>query len=253
MEKYIVKELFYYCNIRTPECGDYELKLLNYHALSFALEGSSSYIVDGTECPINKNNAVFLTPGVIRERIYNKKPFWFVNFNFEVIDGVDVPIPTSVPLSSNFPSDLKKLIQTFPYAHVPQRNLSKQKLTNLLNFILLELIEQNSSKSKNVYVNEILKIVDENITKKLTLQDISNELNLSKEYISSIFKKETNRTLTNYINEQKMTAAKEFVVNSDIPLVEISQILGYENYNYFSRLFKKQFENTPINMRKGDF
>ena len=69
-------------------------------------------------------------------------------------------------------------------------------------------------------------------------------------YVSYIFKKETGKTLTNYINEQKMIVAKELIVNSDVPLVEISQILSFDNYNYFSRLFKKHFDRTPINMRK---
>ena len=54
----------------------------------------------------------------------------------------------------------------------------------------------------------------------------------------------------NYINEQKMMIAKDLVINSGMALVEIAQSLGFNNYNYFSRLFRKHFDQTPIDMRK---
>ena len=39
--------------------------------------------------------------------------------------------------------------------------------------------------------------------------------------------------------------AKEFVTGSDMPLVEVAQTVGFDNYNYFSRLFKKHFGFSP--------
>ncbi len=250
MENYIVKELFHYCNVKSPQCDYYARKKVDYYTLAFALEGCITYVVDGNEYILNKNYAIFIKPGMTRERLENPQPIQFLNFNFEVCDGIELPLPLSVPLPNNFISDIKKLTQIFPYIHILSDSFSKQKISNLLNFILLELLEKNSRKSQNAYVNEIIKIVDERITEKLTLHDISTKLNLSKEYVSYIFKKETGTTLTSYINEQKMIVANEFVVNSDMPLTEIGQILGFENYNYFSRLFKKHFDQTPISMRK---
>ena len=248
MDNYIVKKLRHYCNVQRPDCRSISPKPIDFYDLTFTLEGSITYIVDGKEYVTNKNDAIFIKPGMIRERVKSDDAVWYVSFNFETFEEVDPSLPTYLP--NSFSSNMKKLIQVFPYSHVLMGSLSKQKVSNLLNFILFELIDKDSITSQNAYVNEILKIVDEKITEKLTLQLISSELKLSKEYISSIFKKETGKTLTNYINEQKMIAAKEFVVNSTMPLAEISETLGFDNYNYFSRLFKKHFDRTPINMRK---
>lgn len=249
MDNYIVKELSYYYNLQHKSVFEFSKSTLTYYVLTFVLDGSITYIVDGTEYVVRKNDAIFLTPGTTREGISPQgKPIWFVNFNFHVSENFQPSLPTYLP--NSFTSDINKLLQTFPYTHVLPNDFSKGKATNILNYILLDLMEKDSQKTQNAYVNKIMKIIDERITDKLTLQFISSELNLSKEYISSIFKKETGKTLTNYINEQKMAVAKEFVVNSEMPLVEISQSLGFDNYNYFSRLFKKHFNRTPINIRK---
>jgi len=251
VDNYIVKELTYYYNLQNKNGFEFAKSTLAYYVLTFVLEGSITYIVNGTEYVVRKNDAIFLTPGTTREGISSMgKPVWFVNFNFHTFEDFHPSLPTYLP--NNFSPDIKKLLQIFPYTHILPNDFSKSKVTNLLNYILLDLMEKDSRKTQNAYVNKILKIIDERITEKLTLQVISSELKLSKEYISSIFKKETGKTLTNYINEQKMIAAKEFVVNSTMPLTEISEILGFDNYNYFSRLFKKHFDRTPINMRKTE-
>ena len=247
MENYIVKNLLHYCNVQRQGCRTISPKPIPYYDLTFVLEGSITFIVDGTEYVLNKNDAIFIRQGMIRERIKSDKNIWHVDFNFEVIDGLEPLLPVYLP--NSFSSDMKRLVQVFPHTHIVPENFSKQKITNLLNYILLELLEKNSQKTQNTYVNKIISIIDEKLTEKLTLKDISDEMNLSKEYVSYIFKKETGKTLMNYINEQKMIAAKEFVINSDMPLVEIAQILGFDNYNYFSRLFKKHFDRTPVSMR----
>jgi len=248
MENYIVKKLLHYRNAKISGVFHITPKPIHYYDLTFVLEGSITYVINGVQYDINKNDAIFVKPEMIRERRPTDKPVWYVSFNFEANDDCKLDFPTYLP--NSFSSDMKRLIQVFPYSHVLNNDFSKQKVSSLLNFILVDLLEERSRKSQNAYINEIVRIIDEKITEKLTLQNISAQLNLSKEYVSYIFKKETGKTLTNYINEQKMIVAKEFVANNDMSLVEISQALGFDNYNYFSRLFKKHFDCAPIDMRK---
>jgi len=248
VEKYTIKELFHYCDAQFPGCFYISPKPIPYYDLTFILEGSITYFVDGTKYVLNKNDAVFIKPGMVRERMECRKPVRYVSFNFEVFDDFNPTLPIYLPNSVS--SDIKRIIQIFPYNHVLPDNFSKPKVINILNFILLELLEKKHCQSQNPYVDKIIKIIDERLTEKLSLQSISNELGLTKEYISYIFKKETGKNLINYINEQKLILAKEFVAYSGMPLVEISQTLGFDNYSYFSRLFKKHFDCTPISMRK---
>ena len=57
--------------------------------------------------------------------------------------------------------------------------------------------------------------------------------------------------LTEYVNERKMLLAKEFILNREMSLADISTYLGYDNYNYFSRLFKQYLGVTPISLKKN--
>jgi len=73
---------------------------------------------------------------------------------------------------------------------------------------------------------------------------------LSKEYTSYIFKKEIGKTLTDYVNERKMLLAQELIRNGEMSLTDIAVYLGFENYNYFSRLFKRYVEISPLMFKK---
>jgi two-component system response regulator YesN len=84
------------------------------------------------------------------------------------------------------------------------------------------------------------------------LDDLSEELHLSKEYISRTFKKETDKTIIGYINEQKMFLAKELITNHNMSLVNVATQLGYDDYNYFSRIFKKHFSTAPNMFKKNE-
>ena len=115
--------------------------------------------------------------------------------------------------------------------------------------MLLELLDVTTLKSSNEHVHNIIKYIDENITEKLTLQSVSQEIGLTKEYTATIFKKETGRTVTEYINERKMLLAKDFIIHNKMGLNDISEYLGFDNYNYFSRIFKRYFKTTPSDVR----
>ena len=104
-------------------------------------------------------------------------------------------------------------------------------------------------KSTNPHVLKIVRYIDEHITEKMSLKSISNEIGLTKEYTAYIFKKQTNKTITNYINERKMLLSKELMLRNNMSLNDLSAYLGYENYNYFSRLFKRHFDITPTNFK----
>ena len=75
-------------------------------------------------------------------------------------------------------------------------------------------------------------------------------MNLSREYTSYIFKKEMDKTLTAYVNERKLLLAKELIIDGAMTLTDIASYLGYENYNYFSRIFKQNLGITPIALKQ---
>jgi two-component system response regulator YesN len=121
----------------------------------------------------------------------------------------------------------------------------------MLNYILFELTDTVAMNSCNEHIIKITNYIEANLTQKLTLEDVSKAANLTKEYTAYLFKKETGKTVTSYINERKMLLAKELIDNGKMTLSDVALHLSFENYNYFSRLFKKNTGMTPLEYRES--
>ena len=247
MNQYIVKDVLHYCNVSLDKCSAIAERKIDYYDFTFVLGGSMTYTADGETLVLNKNDAIFLKPGTVRSRIGGNEPVKFVSFNFTAMPDTKLDLDNFLP--NCITTDIKKIISAFPQSHLSAYYHSKEKVANFLNFILFELIDVVSLKSSNRYVLKIAKYIGEHITEKMTLKSISDEIGLTKEYTAHIFKKETQMTLTNYINERKMLLAKELIITNEMSLSDLSAYLGYENYNYFSRLFKRHFDITPMNLK----
>ncbi len=247
MNQYIVKEIFHYCNVSLGKSSYIPEIRIDYYDFTFVLSGTMKYMASGETIVLNKNDAILLKPGTIRSRIAVDEPVKYVSFNFSVTP--DVELPSENYLQNCITQDIKKIVSVFSQSHLTPYYHSKEKVANLLNLILFELMDMIALKSTNPHVLKIVRYIDEHITEKMSLKSISNEIGLTKEYTAYIFKKQTNKTITNYINERKMLLAKELMLRNKVSLNDLSAYLGYENYNYFSRLFKRHFDITPTNFR----
>lgn len=248
MQHYLVKDISHYCNVTLQKYGPLNETPIPYYDFSFILDGTMVYYADGVKIPLQKNDAVFLPPGTIRTREPLPDTVHFVSFNFTATEGVTFPFPTYMPDCIN--GNIRRLISLYPPSHLSDFYYSKEKCINMLNYILLELWELSQLTSNNEHVLKILHYIEEHITENLSLQTISAQMNLSREYTSYIFKKEMGKTLTAYVNERKLLLARDLISDGSMTLTDIASYLGYENYNYFSRCFKKNLGITPTALKR---
>lgn len=244
MNNYFVSDILHYCNVSLEKCESMPKKKINFYDLTFVLKGEMTYTFDDRICVLKPNDAILLPLGTVRSRFAGTKPVKYVSFNFHMFPDVTLNLGKFIP--NCISTEIKKIIAAFPQSHISPYYYSKEKIANILNYILFELLDITSLKSSNEHVLRIVKYIEENITQKMSLQSISNEVGLTKEYTAHIFKKETNKTLTHYLNERKLLLAKELILHNTMSLTQLAAYLGYDNYNYFSRLFKHFFKITPI-------
>ncbi|OAS89276.1 MULTISPECIES: response regulator transcription factor [Metabacillus] len=105
----------------------------------------------------------------------------------------------------------------------------------------------NSQKS---VVNTICDYIDQNYQENITRTSLAKIVYLSPDYIARYFKKETGISLVNYIIKKRVDIAKDLLNNTDLPVHIISDKVGYGNYSYFTKLFKKETNYTPVDYRK---
>ena len=245
MEGCPARKVTHFCNITVNGCSAMIEHKSDFYDLTFVLSGSMTYIIDGKTFVLNKNDAVFIPPGVVNSRLRGTVPTHYVSFNFYPADYSVFPFEVLMP--NCITADIRKLILAYPQSHLSPYYHAEEKVLCMLNYILFELTDFSAMKTGNEHVMKILHYVENNLNKKLTLFTVSREINLTREYTACIFKKETGKTLMSYINERKMFLAKELV--KTMPLQSVAEYLGYDNYNYFSRLFKKHFDVTPVSLK----
>jgi two-component system response regulator YesN len=106
-----------------------------------------------------------------------------------------------------------------------------------------------SLETKNQTFNAILQFVTENYRNDLSLQDLSDQFFMNPSYISQLFKKEAGETFTAYVAKLRIAFACELLENSRDSIQEIAEKIGYHDYFYFTRLFKKLIGMTPTQYR----
>lgn len=119
------------------------------------------------------------------------------------------------------------------------------KLDAWLMYVLEELDEFTAVNSKNQYVRKIARYLLENIETEISMNDLAEILYLSKNYLGELFKQETGISIAEFVNRAKVRRAGVLLLESDLKLYEIAIKLGFNNIEYFTKIFKKKMGVTP--------
>ena len=74
-------------------------------------------------------------------------------------------------------------------------------------------------------------------------------MHMNIDYLARIFKKNTGMTLNDYIINEKMEVARNLLITTKLPVGLIAMKVGYSNFSYFSKLYKKTYNKTPAEER----
>ncbi|MET3558482.1 AraC-like DNA-binding protein [Streptococcus rupicaprae] len=107
----------------------------------------------------------------------------------------------------------------------------------------------NSSYS-HPFVKKARQYIGLHLHQQIKLQDITESLNCSISYLSSLFKSELNMSIQTYIISEKINYAELLLIYSDKPLNEIASSLGFSSQSYFGKIFKKKNHYSPLKFRQ---
>lgn len=98
--------------------------------------------------------------------------------------------------------------------------------------------------------DQALAYIHAHYTDDLSLRQVAEHVHLNPSYFSTLFKKETGETFTNYVTRMKLQRAQVLLRNTDMKMTEICQTVGFEDSAYFSSVFKKFFHMSPSEFRQ---
>ena len=155
-------------------------------------------------------------------------------------------------ISGNIDLEEEELKEVLGYDTSLYDNISKlSTLAEIIHWMrmlqrgLCLLLTKNDEQGTNRLVAKARKYIHEHYTEDINLNDIASMFSISPGYFSTIFKQNTGMCFTDYVAEVKIAEAKKLLRESNYKIYEISEMLGYENAYYFSRVFKKITGMTP--------
>lgn len=118
------------------------------------------------------------------------------------------------------------------------------------NDITAEEGEKEEDGQVSVEVYKAMKYIEEHLSEKLTLNQVSDYIALSPNYLSSLWKKELKIGFVDYITEKRIEKAVELFETTDLRMHEVAEQTGFVDDSYFSKTFKRVTGKRPSAFRK---
>lgn len=253
----------------------------DYFSFILTKDGSGVYCLDDTKFPFSSRSIYFTNPGhtksyelheaneafiitltesflreYVHPQIYDEFPF--------LLAEIVPPRTLSAEKFKEFETLYKQILDEFE-----KPSLYKNKiLGNLFVVLLLKIKEdfwldynpitegnRNSQivKSfKQLLEKEFRKIVSvSEASRRLQVKDFANELHLHPNYLNSVIKSKTGKTINDWLTDRTLAAAKSLLRNSSLSAKEIAYKLGFSEPTHFNRFFKQHGTTTPNEFRKS--
>lgn len=148
------------------------------------------------------------------------------------------------------PVYIDKVSSAFAYK-IEQLN-SISECTGLMSEIFrsyCRLVRKHSIKDYSPIVQKTIVIIESDLSANLTLSTLAEQQSLSAGYLSALFKKETGKTVTEYIREKRIKHAAYLLSTTHLQIQTVALHCGIMDVQYFSKTFKKQMGKTPKEYR----
>lgn len=99
-------------------------------------------------------------------------------------------------------------------------------------------------------IRKAVEYINDNQSEQLSVNSLAEVLKVSRSYLSSRFSFEMGLTVSQYINNHKMTQARQLLVSTDFKIAQVASTIGFKDAYYFSRFFKTHEGITPSEYRK---
>lgn len=131
--------------------------------------------------------------------------------------------------------------------------LIKSVLYNLLgNFVKQSTFITQKTSSKLEMVFAIIQYINLNYSNECTLELASSKIGYNYEYLSKLFNNVMQESYSNYLNNFRISKARELLKSTDHTMTEIAYKIGYKNLRSFNRNFKSINSMSPQEYRKSN-
>mgnify|MGYP000773916757 FL=1 len=244
-----------------PKLPTYRQKGRRDYQILYVANGKTHFWFDGKEEIVSAGHMVLYKPEEIQKYVYyledNPEVFWI---HFTGSDVKNILAYHGISLDEHvfycgvlpdYKALFRKIIQELQLCRYGYEDY----IASLFNDILLLVDRQQHEQKKatgNVQeqIEHAAAYFNENYNTKISIDDYAESLHISTNWFIHNFKQYAGMSPAQYILSLRMVNAQSLLERTTYNIKEISEIVGYENPLYFSRVFKKEIGKSPTQYRK---
>ena len=230
--------------------------------LFFIVSGKGQFIIQDQIFPVGINDLVIINPNVIHtEDSLNAQPLEYIvlgiggielattensNGQFCILDHFE---------SAEISSCLRNILR-----EMEQKNTGYQDICQAYMEILIIRLMRNTAmtlqaepqvNTGNRQCANVKRYIDLHFKESLTLEQLAEEAHMSKYYLSHAFKREYGVSPINYMISRRIDESKYLLTETDLSMSQIAQLLGFSSLSYFSQVFRKENNTSPMEFRQN--
>ncbi|MGV8878946.1 MAG: AraC family transcriptional regulator [Sphingobacteriaceae bacterium] len=231
--------------------------------------GESKHIVDDHELDLSMDTIYFMSPGQVHhlekhsavkgDSIMFTEEFFILNFTSkEALEKLSFLRNSyknpHLKLDQETKISLEPILQLMyaEFSRIPHSKLALSSLTFLLLNLLGRLYETHKTNNINgqfSLLDRFSSLLEQHYTAQKSIAFYAGHLCVTAHHLNSIIKKATGKAVSEMIRDRLMLETKRMLVHTDHPIGHIADELGYSDFSYFSRQFKKQTGISPDRFR----
>lgn len=249
----------------------------NFLEFNYVYNGKLSQIIDERSITLKKGEIIFLNKSIVHEIEEAKEDDIIINFLirpeffkyiFSLADRENIILDFLInTIYSNSEegeylyfkvsdeSSVQDIMEKIIVELYEPNIMSKTSIKLLVGLLIVELMKNsnnieiysvdNYEKMLNL---QVLKYIDEEYVSG-NLYEIAERIKQPHYKISKLIKAYTGFTFKQLVQEKRMNKAAELLLKTDLPVVDIMRLVGYENITYFYKVFKEKYKMTPYDYR----
>lgn len=233
----------------------FERRVLNGYLLEYIIEGKGYIIKNATKQTVEQGDVFIFYPDC-KYKCYSDKqtPFkkiW-INFSSEVFTSILKAYGLyGITIFKN--ADVNRLFEqlvSLCNEYTCSIDVSPKAGTILLEILSSIYVSRTENTRLPHAIAHLKSRLDKAVYGKITIEEVADELNISKAQLIKGFKKYFQLTPYNYLLSAKIQTAKQLLSLTDMSVRNISNSLNFADEHYFSNVFKKKTSFTPLEYRK---
>lgn len=230
-------------------------RTISHHELALVTGGKGRIIVEKKSYPVQEGMLFYLRPDIlhsIESDSLDPASFLTVHFDYAHVTFQDnvwvikratemLPLQSVHELTDYYQVEeiFKKLVDSWDAKLPGYEFMTRTLFQQLLIAIYQNLRKQTQNYATSLKIEKIIGYMQQKITGRVTLNELSELVQLSTTYLSRTFKETTGYSIVEFFNKLKIEKSKELMHEGHKKIKEIAHSLGFSDQFYFSRIFKR--------------